>query len=1128
MSGSKISTLFTCLVVVFSFMLSAFAANGDSYLILLPLESQSNGNSRLISRACPELEEEFRKIGIDGRIGFCDGTLTAEKLSHYNVVVFGVAGYAFQRAIRGDNAVRVGKLLQDYVKDGGGLLVMRNPGYQFDTEIQEINEILLKPLGAEILPEQMWDTSADNTHYAAGNRRVYWTNEIVPHPVTEGVKGLFYPDLFSPYHRYTDFSTAIKVNDDWKVLAYGSKTGRTYHREKGNEVNAPGKGSFRTRPPFLAIRDYGKGRIALMPVASTLFWHDPLHPFWKSGNFAAGNDRGYAGDNMRLTINLMDYLRKPSSGKRTPEAPDAWQVRKNKMPEGPGLVAIDWSRKNSCYTGDFLEESRIGLVGAQSSLSSGQGTPEEFIAAARKAGYNFIAFAEEFSKMTPQKFDALKKICAAHSKDGFFAYPGFSIQDEAGNSWVTFSNKITWPPAAWMSKKFPARMSNCNPFSRGWNWPPMILVNSKSNNDRPFFRGNYKMFAAWTYRDGKLVDSSFDEYLRLAQDGYHPGLMAVHFVTSPEKVKLARAAGFQQKARWFEKDVLSAFAGNHCMMKKTYIWTRPLFVTEAPEVLDFRIYNFGDSDLAMRGLERWRLHLRVASDSGIKSIEIFEHEESNIWRRFLCNGQKLVDMQIDGHHSRKNNLVMRVTDVNGKQAVSWQVWTGLQENQFGRCSDNLNTMPRGKWWGTPKNQQNVRGFEDFSVGRELSYCGTPFFPELGDEGTLPAMEYRPLLVNRFVSVVDCIMEGHWSKGRHPNLDSMDSSFPTIKNKHYKATVRYTIFTGRQEGAILEKIDGKVKVLDGFTAWPRIYTNLGRMPKDLMLSWMDASGKIQTKTPVTAGIKAEIGNGGFAALYPDPFKGSVGVIPFMDGMTLETAKPSALLTELHARHGEKPVTFNAGDEFSYSYLASISSFNPKPELNFVTDVIQKLGIGGKTAYSVKADIGSVVDTKYILRLQAKDAAFSGKFSQAELPIDLPVIISGLNPKWDAVVWYRGKNKLMIPWRTFDDYGLGYVERAPRDSQDEIRFFGILGEDGYLQIDTELGERDVFIGNPVQTDCREVMISLCDCAPGKLSFEVHNPTDKPVKGFAYPAKGFTLMGDFRIGFSLEPGSSVILKP
>ena len=114
-----------CLFCIFftAFSLIAEEKRENNYLILLPLEVQRHGNSRLIARPSAELEAEFAKLGFNGRIGFCDKTLTAEKLSHYNVVVFGVAGYAFQRAIREPEASRIGKLLLDYVKEQVELLL---------------------------------------------------------------------------------------------------------------------------------------------------------------------------------------------------------------------------------------------------------------------------------------------------------------------------------------------------------------------------------------------------------------------------------------------------------------------------------------------------------------------------------------------------------------------------------------------------------------------------------------------------------------------------------------------------------------------------------------------------------------------------------------------------------------------------------------------------------------------------------------------------------------------------------------------------------------------------------------------------------------------------------------------
>ena len=1104
-----------------AFDLAAAGVKNDNYLILLPLEVQRNGNSRLVSRPSVELEKEFEKAGLKGRIGFCDKTLTAEKLRHYNVVVFGVAGYAFQRAIRGEEANRVAKLLLDYVRDGGGLLIMRNPGYQFDTEIAEINQ-MIKPTGGQILYEQMFDTDAAKTHLTPGKKRIYWTDQIVPHKVTEGVKGLYYPDLFSPYHRYTDFSTAIKVDDNWQVLAYGSPTARTYYRKKGGVMHDPAKGTYQSRPPFLAVREFGKGRIALMPVASTLYWHDTHHIFWASGAYSDGSENGHPGNGLKLMVNLMKYLAEPTSGSRMEEAPDTWQFYTGAAANEPGFVAINWDDPKSCFAGKHFNLCRTGLIGAQSELSCGRGTPGQFIAEAKKAGYDFIAFAEEFSSMTPEKFAELQKICSRESRNGFYAYPGFSFTDEAGNAWVTFSDKLTWPPKEWLSNKYLGRMSNLNPLSRGWNWPPMILVNSKSNNDRPFFRGNYKIFSAYTFKNGKLTDSSLDEYIRLAQDSFMPGVTTVHFTTSPEYVSIAQKSGYQAKARWFEANVIGAFKGNHCIAQNKYIWNRPLFISQGPEIEDFRIMNFGTSDLAVKGLDRWRMHIRATAPAGIRTIEIFEHEENNIWRKFDCNGQKTVDMQIDGHHDRKRNLIMRVTDCSGKSAISWEAWTGVQENGYSRCSDNLNTMPRGKWWGPPAHQQNTRGFEDFLVTREFNYCGTPFFPELGSEGTLPAMEYRPLMVNRFVSVIECRMQAHWPLGRHANLDSMDSVFPTRPNEYYEAVVRYTVFTGRQDSTLLELIDGKVKIRDNFISRPRIFTNLARMNAD-HLSWKNPDGKVETMTPVKAPFFAPVAKDGFAAFYPDPFKGSPGVIPLMDNFYLETNPLNQHLMELNGRIGKTVSRFRAGDEFTYRYLAAVDAFAKDPGYSFMTDVTDKLGIDGTPAYEVTADSGKVLDTKYILSLAAENGGFSGKVSKAELPIDLPVMISGLNPRWDALIWYRGENDLLIAKRTFDDRGCDFISRHVSKCRDEVRFFGVLDDTGYCQIDTETGDRDLFIGHPVICDQKEVFISISKCKRNQIEFELHNPTGKSLTCKVENAPGLPDIGIFKAEITLPPGSS-----
>jgi len=177
------------------------------------------------------------------------------------------------------------------------------------------------------------------------------------------------------------------------------------------------------------------------------------------------------------------------------------------------------------------------------------------------------------------------------------------------------------------------------------------------------------------------------------------------------------------------------------------------------------------------------------------------------------------------------------------------------------------------------------------------------------------------------------------------------------------------------------------------------------------------------------------------------------------------------------------------------------------------------------------VGTVVGTKLALRLRAKGFGFRGTISRCHLPIALPVFIEGLNPRWSAGVWYKGTNTfLQTEWPP------GYHQRKPvhrryvqtRKKTDEIFRIGTFdGGIGYLQLDTETGDRDVFIGNLVTCSRDDFFVVFHrDLKTRKATVEVHNPTDKAAKVTVKPGNGFDLYGDFAKTVDVPLGSSVVI--
>ncbi|MBU4212023.1 MAG: hypothetical protein KKD33_05510, partial [Verrucomicrobia bacterium] len=139
--------------------------------------------------------------------------------------------------------------------------------------------------------------------------------------------------------------------------------------------------------------------------------------------------------------------------------------------------------------------------------------------------------------------------------------------------------------------------------------------------------------------------------------------------------------------------------------------------------------------------------------------------------------------------------------------------------------------------------------------------------------------------------------------------------------------------------------------------------------------------------------------------------------------------------------------------------------------------------------------------------------------------LPTRLEGLNPRWDAGVWYKGNVNRIIPEFVVNEIGQRYVERRGKTEKDPLIHIPVL-DDGtaVLQIETDVGAKDLFIGNLLVSDNAEMYLTLVDTRPGKSAFVAHNPTDSEIKCRVKPAAGFTLLGTFDKEVVVPAGTSL----
>ena len=242
---------------------------------------------------------------------------------------------------------------------------------------------------------------------------------------------------------------------------------------------------------------------------------------------------------------------------------------------------------------------------------------------------------------------------------------------------------------------------------------------------------------------------------------------------------------------------------------------------------------------------------------------------------------------------------------------------------------------------------------------------------------------------------------------------------------------------------------------------------------------------------------------------------------------KTGEKLAKGTTIHKRFAVLRLPF--ASEGEYTWLPEYKRYWNSNLL--MEDLRQKMGLAGPPAYRITSNVGRVLDTKLALRLKADTFGFRGQIAKCHLPIGLPVLIEGLNPRWSAGVWYKGANTLLqTEWPPGFYWGtrarLHYVTERPKN--DEIIRIGTFDDGiGYLQLDMETGDRDIFIGNLVTCSRDDFFLVFHrDLTTGKGTVEVHNPTDKPARVTVKPGKGFDLFGDFSQNVAVPAGSSTMI--
>ena len=1011
---------------------------------------------------------------------------------------------------------------QAFLRAGGGLLIFLMPGYQ------QTLDRLLHPYGVDLLTGAYVDQAPVLDRL--GVLRCAYTTQLAKDPRTEGVSGFWFPvggktgDKLVRGALWNANTTPFDVDNTWTVLASGGPSTSFYPFLKGAGADLP----FQQQPRFLtmtnaqvplvAVRDglEGKGRLALCGVDMAMT------------NFCAGNTvynglctgeglEGKKSDLDMLLRHVVDWLGQGSlaAGRKTLAASDkaSFAVEPFHYPP-PEAVTKDRGLLPN-------PDQFVGLIGAQTVYSGGKSTVSEYAKTARELGLQYLIFLEDYATLQDAAWAKFEQECAANSDDKLLLIPGIRIQTERGVNFFGYRIGLKLPQPDFLvpgTRKLAQNLEHI--FGEAtWgedNGPRYGLGLGNFRLEDKFPSGippeNYNVYnpfvSLYTYQHGQLMDSMRDAYFKCA---------ARTEWVSPAVVDLVDSAA-ELRSEWLSdhfKMVYLRDPGQGLNGFREGIGDRGYFiptsyVTNGPKIEEWRSSNLDSNGSFWDWTRyRWFLRLVVSSDAGIKEVTVTNGLHPMY--RFLPQGAKRFAQEIVLTHDDMHNLIVRVTDEQGRQAVSDEEWDKNQLFQLTWCADRNNMLsysglpapksPSGSTAGNypAPNSMEKGGFRETllpSVNGDRSrlphFDGQPDYrasvypaPSLntGTESETCARSARD--IGRALCSPDVAIQTASCKlvydpsvqVVHPWLQG-----PLVPMKLFNADLRYLTFSHPDHQPAPVVLEGTIKILQdlSFSQDQRMGLVVCTMQAWSPLGGYDTcalqhsrTGDLVTKMSFTdnhvASSDGDFNRGAYVYFYPSIY-GSAGLFSLTDDLIYSYR--NRLVSIGFDTAGK---TYQAGTELKYRLIAMISAFDELPSTQLSERFRSLMGLAtpGQTGYTVNVEQGKILDSSYVLSIDGQGKGFAGEIVMppaVPLPVSLPVVVENLNDHWTSVLYDREKQRL--------------------------RPLGMEGNKAYCQRGLDERGGKIFLGHPFTLDHPELWLSVVQTGAQELTMQIHNPTDAAV--------------------------------
>jgi len=1043
------------------------------------------------------------------------------------------------------------ELIERFLAEGGGVFVLT----AFENHPDQYFRPLIEPWGARIPFERFREGDAKRIAAIPNMReeeRMALVDEIPASPVSAGVQTLWVP--YMDFYFDNTVTSPLALSKEWKTVVQGSATSFTepvlksiHPLPEGRLVRPEGE----KRPTLIALREYKAGRVFLCPQWSQFTVGQGTQWLYDRAVLSTGAN-GVKSDFAKLFENTYRWLSEPSLGKgklggfqTKPERLLPTNLRKDAMKEylSPAWAEADLSPKR----GQPEPKLFRGLIGAQTVYSGGQGTVEEYAAAARKAGLHFLAFMEDFNNLSPENLKKLDADCRRCASEDLLLYPGYSIDTNAGNHMFIYGNGVVWPDADCLTgpgKKLLniQQQDETGKFVEGnrvlgWIFGSALENDPERTRNVGFYHftdnpsglklQHLRMYSAAGvryYENGKLVEDVTDDYLLSAFGSIPPQPVSVNRVRSPGE--LAQAVASHQALTYAQANSLKTLWKDALQWSHQYSGPN-IFSSDGPLIkawpVCYRVWNFGAEPFVL-ARDFMPAELWVTSEAGLKELKIYDG--NRLFRRFLPGGAKEFHEVLQLAANNQRDLVLVAEDIDGRKAVSFarRCWKD-GANAIMYCGDHINdigvrlahgpaffpvtgqtlipqTIAGVTWDGGPPGVKNV-----VHSGLGLSPA---IHSNLGIEGerafnNIPILEAADDQATRVRTLLTTVYDE-----RVPVINPWYTHGPIEPSKLIEATLRHCEWLRAPAGVVPSgwaaeavRKGSAVALFESFVTSKQAQTitslrialmkgNLWGSPLPLFLSVRDAKGAWSTReiSPGQPERDIAIGAGEWFGIYSPKTSNSVLFANAGEPIHVSVKNPATIeiLASAEGRIFEKGATLH----YALFSITDALDQTERGEARFAA-----LAKFIEAPEGLKVLRGERKSGVGCLDFKAVDGAIELQIPKPPKSIDctLPVrVAEGLNPRWSAGVFQK------------QGYCTGYYGK---------------GMNGYSPVGLDFDGRacaalfvdrapltHIVVGHPITCTQPEVFIEATP-RPGSTPEQwiwhvtANNPTDAPVEATFHQA-------------------------